>query len=181
MRTPIVPSGTDRVIVSWQDVTTTTRLLRLQCYTSAGAIAPGWPSDGIVAAEGASASDFTLLADGSGLSRRNLVQPRQLAALLVAIAKSERLRPIAELLPVGGKDGTLVNRLRGNATAGHVRAKTGFVSYVACLSGYVDRPADRPPLVFSIMLNNFTCPTDAAKAAIDAFVARLCVASGWSE
>ena len=66
MRTAIVRSGTDRVIVSWQDVTATTRLLRLQCYTSAGAIAPGWPSAGIVAAEGASASDFTLLADGSG-------------------------------------------------------------------------------------------------------------------
>ena len=121
-----------------------------------------------------------VLADGSGLSRRDLVQPRQLVALLACIHGSDRLRGIEAALPVAGRSGTLHTRLAGNATRDHVRAKTGFVSYVACLSGYVDRPGGAPPLAFAVMLNNFTCETDAAKAAIDGFVERLAVASGWS-
>ncbi len=121
-----------------------------------------------------------VLADGSGLSRRNLVQPRQLTALLLAIRTDPQLAAILPALPIAGVDGTIGKRLVGNATRGHVRAKTGFVSYVACLSGYLDRPGFAPPLVFSVMLNNYTCTTDQAKAAIDTFVEQVAVASGWT-
>ena len=61
-----------------------------------------------------------------------------------------------------------------------MRAKTGFISRVVCLSGYVPRPDPAAaPLVFSVMLNDFTCSTGAAKAACDAFVDELCTFAGW--
>jgi len=124
--------------------------------------------------------DGMLLADGSGLSRRNLVQPRQLAALLRAIWHSPLRDSIFSALPVAGVDGTLRRRFpAGGPCHGRVRAKTGFISYVVCLSGYLPRPEPARPLVFSAMVNNFTCPTAAAQAAIDAFLRALAAAAGW--
>ena len=114
-----------------------------------------------------------VLADGSGLSRRNLVQPRQLVALLAAVHTEPRLRPMNDALPVAGVSGTLKARFQDSAAAGRVRAKTGFVSYVIGLSGYVDRDATAAPVAFSVLVNNFTCEPDAAKAAVDAFVEQL--------
>jgi D-alanyl-D-alanine carboxypeptidase/D-alanyl-D-alanine-endopeptidase (penicillin-binding protein 4) len=113
-----------------------------------------------------------VLADGSGLSRRDLVQPRQLAQLLVAMQRSAQRGPFVAALPIAGVSGTLKSRFRGTAAAGRVLAKTGTIARVACLSGYVPRP-DGEPLVFSIMLNDFTCSDAEARAAIDAFVLQL--------
>ena len=121
-----------------------------------------------------------VMADGSGLSRRNLVQPQQLAALLLAMHRSPLRDVFLAGLPVGGGSGTLRNRFRDGPASGRVRAKTGFISRVVCLSGYLPRP--RPgaePLIFSVMLNDFTGDEAAAKAAVDAFVQRLAAALGW--
>lgn len=124
--------------------------------------------------------DGMVLADGSGLSRRSFVQPRQFVALLARAHTDERLRALVESLPVLGQSGTLRSRGRGTAAEGHVRAKTGFVSYVVALSGYVERPDGRAPLVFSVLTNQFDGETAAAKAAVDAFVAELAAHVGWS-
>ncbi|MBL8751790.1 MAG: D-alanyl-D-alanine carboxypeptidase/D-alanyl-D-alanine-endopeptidase [Planctomycetes bacterium] len=113
-----------------------------------------------------------VLADGSGLSRRNLVQPRQLAGLLAAMHRSAVRAPFVAGLPVAGESGTLRNRFRTGSARGVVRAKTGFISRVVCLSGYV--PHGESTWAFSVMLNDFTCSDDEAKAAVDAFVQRLC-------
>ncbi len=121
-----------------------------------------------------------VLADGSGLSRRNLVLPRQLADLLVSMHRSPHRDAFVLGLPVAGETGTLRKRFQDGPARGHVRAKTGYISRVVCLSGYVERP-DRAaaPLVFSVMLNDFTCSDDEAKAAVDAFVQRLATFAGW--
>lgn len=124
-------------------------------------------------------TDGMVLADGSGLSRRSFVQPRQFVALLQRAHTDERLRPLVDSLPVLGRTGTLRSRGRGTAAEGHVRAKTGFVSYVVALSGYVDRPDGRAPLAFSILTNQFAGTTDDAKAAVDAFAAELAAHVGW--
>ena len=113
-----------------------------------------------------------VLADGSGLSRRNLVQPRQLARLLVAMERSPQRAAYWAALPVAGATGTLRSRFVGTAAAGRVRAKTGTIDRVACLSGYVPR-ANAAPIVFSIMLNDFVCCSAEAREAIDAFVLQL--------
>lgn len=124
--------------------------------------------------------DGMVIADGSGLSRRNLVQPRQLAGVLLAMLASPHRAAFVAGLPLAGRSGTLRNRFRDGPAHGRVLAKTGFISRVVCLSGYVPRPEPgSAPLVFSIMLNDFTCGDDAAKAAADAFVQRLAAFAGW--
>jgi len=112
-------------------------------------------------------------ADGSGLSRRNLVRPSQLAQLLLAMQRSPHGAVFAGALPVAGESGTLRARFDAGPARGRVRAKTGFISRVVCLSGYVPSGTGEASLVFSVMLNDFTCDETAAKAAVDAFVQRL--------
>jgi len=83
-------------------------------------------------------------------------------------------------LPVAGQTGTLRSRFAEGPARGHVHAKTGYISRVVCLSGFVHRKNEsEPPLVFSVMLNDFTCEDALAKAAVDAFVQRLARAAGW--
>lgn len=121
-----------------------------------------------------------VLADGSGLSRRNLVRPRQLAAVLRAMHDGPFRDEFFAALPVAGEEGTLRGRLRDGPARGHVRAKTGYISRVVCLSGIVERPEPtRPPLLFVVMLNDFTCSDAEAKAAVDGFVQRLAAFAGW--
>lgn len=118
-----------------------------------------------------------VLADGSGLSRRNLVQPRQLTAVLSAAWRAPWREPFFAALPLAGVSGTLRNRFRDGPAHGRVRAKTGTIARVVCLSGYVPRPnLLAPPLVFSVMLNDFVCSDDEARAGLDAFVQTLAAA-----
>lgn len=123
-----------------------------------------------------------VLADGSGLSRRNLLRPRQLVQLLLAVRRLDLLPVLWPALPVAGESGTLKTRFTTGPAHGHVHAKTGSIGGVACLAGYVDRAASgAAPLAFAIMLENFTCDGDAAKAAIDAFVQVLAAQAGWPQ
>ncbi|HWP84406.1 MAG TPA: D-alanyl-D-alanine carboxypeptidase, partial [Terriglobia bacterium] len=77
-----------------------------------------------------------ILTDASGLSRQNLVTPRAVAALLRGMDQSEYGSLFASLLPIAGQDGSLAERLKGPATAGRIRAKTGSLTGVAALAGY---------------------------------------------
>jgi serine-type D-Ala-D-Ala carboxypeptidase/endopeptidase (penicillin-binding protein 4) len=121
-----------------------------------------------------------VMADGSGLSRRDLVQPRQLTAALAAAWRAPWRSTFVAGLPVGGESGTLRSRFAAGPARGRVRAKTGFISRVVCLSGFVPRPDPRqPPIAFSVMLNDFVCDAADAKAAVDRFVQRLCTVAGW--
>jgi D-alanyl-D-alanine carboxypeptidase len=62
-----------------------------------------------------------------------------------------RLGPeLMQSLSVGGVDGTTRNRFRGTSAAHRVRAKTGTLSGVSCLSGFVGDGADI--LAFSILV-----------------------------
>jgi len=122
-----------------------------------------------------------VIADGSGLTRLNLVHPAQLAALLAGVWRSEHREVFLATLPVAGVDGTLKSRYAGNPARGRVRAKTGYIRHVVALSGYVPRPGpQRPPLVFSILTNNFVCKTSQAKRAVDRFVGVLASSVGWT-
>ncbi|WP_106252042.1 D-alanyl-D-alanine carboxypeptidase/D-alanyl-D-alanine endopeptidase [Allonocardiopsis opalescens] len=98
------------------------------------------------------------LRDGSGLSRANLVSPEQITELLIAIDAQPWAEHLHASLPVAGEadrmvGGTLRNRMRGTAAAGNVTAKTGTLTSVSALSGYVTS-ADGERLVFSVLNNN---------------------------
>lgn len=94
-----------------------------------------------------------VLNDGSGLSRANRVTPMQLAALIAFAVNTSHFGPeFLTTLPVAGVDGTLKKRLKKNPDKRLVRAKTGLINNVVCLSGLVDGRRGQG-LVFSIMIN----------------------------
>jgi D-alanyl-D-alanine carboxypeptidase/D-alanyl-D-alanine-endopeptidase (penicillin-binding protein 4) len=96
-----------------------------------------------------------LLEEGSGLSRRDIVTPASMVALLAFMTRHRLADVFRESLPVAGGDGTLQNRMKGTAGAGNIRAKTGTLQYVNALSGYLTTAAGEQ-LAFSIMLNNYS-------------------------
>lgn len=102
-------------------------------------------------------------ADGSGLSWYNYVSPDQVVDLLTAAYHDPSIgNAFREALPIAGVDGTLSNRMKDTAAMGNLRAKTGTLTGVSCLSGYV-HTRDGEPLVFSIMMNNFVGPASIAR------------------
>ena len=95
------------------------------------------------------------LADGSGLSFYNLVSPDAMVQILRRqYDRQSTFKRFYESLPVAGVDGTLKNRMRHTRAEGNVHAKTGSISGVSTLSGYVTT-ADGKMLAFSIMANHF--------------------------
>jgi D-alanyl-D-alanine carboxypeptidase/D-alanyl-D-alanine-endopeptidase (penicillin-binding protein 4) len=111
--------------------------------------------------------------DGSGLSRYDYVTPDALVTLLSHIDRDARLRgPFEAALPIAGRDGSLSNRMKGTPAEGNARAKTGSMTSVRGLSGYVTT-ADGEPVAFSILANNFDVPADTITKTTDAIVVRL--------
>jgi D-alanyl-D-alanine carboxypeptidase/D-alanyl-D-alanine-endopeptidase (penicillin-binding protein 4) len=113
------------------------------------------------------------LADGSGVSRYNLVTARQIVDLLAYMSSRDDLFPAyLEALPVAGVDGTLEGRMRGTSAQGRARAKTGTLNGVAALSGYVPT-ADGERLAFSMMIEFYTGSSEPRRAVQDSIVAAL--------
>ncbi len=97
--------------------------------------------------------DDVIQADGSGLSRHDMVTPRAFVALLQFAQKQPWFAAYFVSLPVAGVDGTLNERMKNSVIAGKIHAKTGSVSHVRTLSGYADTPSGRR-LIFSFLGNN---------------------------
>lgn len=116
--------------------------------------------------------DGYVLADGSGLSRHNLVSPEAITQTLRAMAQLPEAAVYRASLPVAGISGTLQNRFRDTGAQGIVQAKTGTMSGVVALSGYLDTP-DYQPLVFSIIVNQSDQPAATIRQAIDKIVLLL--------
>ena len=96
------------------------------------------------------------IVDGSGLSRLDYISPRNLVTLLSYMQTSKYSKVFRDALPLAGVDGTLYRRMKGTAAERNVRAKTGTVSNVSTLSGYVNTKSGEP-LAFSIMMNHQLC------------------------
>ena len=94
------------------------------------------------------------LLDGSGLSRLDLITPATAVKLLRYMYDSPARDNWLSILPVGGQDGTLSTRFGGSGAAGRVYAKTGSLSHVSTLSGYIQR-LDGSWVAFSILVNNY--------------------------
>ncbi len=105
------------------------------------------------------------VADGSGLSRHNQATPRQIVELLERMAENSEFR---SSLPIGGKDGTLRNRLKHL----NIQAKTGTLSGVSTLAGYLT-PTQHPPVVFAIMINHSLLSSQQLRNNIDRMVEQV--------
>jgi D-alanyl-D-alanine carboxypeptidase/D-alanyl-D-alanine-endopeptidase (penicillin-binding protein 4) len=85
------------------------------------------------------------IADGSGLSSLDRLTPKALVTILQRAWADPEIGPtLARVLPEGGRDGTLRHRRLGPS----VRAKTGTLTTVSALSGYV-----RGRYAFAILQN----------------------------
>jgi D-alanyl-D-alanine carboxypeptidase/D-alanyl-D-alanine-endopeptidase (penicillin-binding protein 4) len=129
------------------------------------------------------------LADGSGLSRHNLVSPETLIATLQAMAVSSDAAAYKASLAVAGVSGTLRSRFLNTPAAGRFYGKTGGLSQVVALSGYLElpnwseqsksKPSNLSKLAVSILVNHSATGSNDAEAAIDAIIlllttSRLC-------
>jgi serine-type D-Ala-D-Ala carboxypeptidase/endopeptidase (penicillin-binding protein 4) len=107
--------------------------------------------------------------DGSGLARLNLVTPAAVVGLLRFMYDGPHREEWIGLLPVGGRDGSLANRFGDTRAAGRVFAKTGSLSHVSALSGYIHRANGRWA-AFSIVVNNYNAPAGEVRGVMD----RIC-------
>jgi D-alanyl-D-alanine carboxypeptidase/D-alanyl-D-alanine-endopeptidase (penicillin-binding protein 4) len=117
------------------------------------------------------------LRDGSGLARQDLVTPRSTASLLTYMISHPHFEVFRQSLPIAGVDGTLNRRMRETTASGNVRAKTGSLSYVNALSGYLTTKRGEL-LAFSMMGNNYTGPGRDVTAVFDQICVLLCEYEG---
>ena len=81
------------------------------------------------------------LADGSGLSLYDYLTPEaQVLLLRYAWQRPSLYRRLLQSLPVAGVDGTLKGRMKNTVAEGNVQAKTGTVTAVSALTGYLTAP-----------------------------------------
>ena len=119
------------------------------------------------------------ISDGSGLSRFDLLSADHIADLLTAVRAEPWFQAWYDALPVAGNPdrftgGTLRSRMRNTPAADNLHGKTGSLTSVTALSGYVTN-ADGRELVFSMVSNNYLSSPRSAEDALGVTLA------SWSE
>lgn len=116
-----------------------------QLYLTVGAVGSGAPaspekSERVIrqwlAGKGLSFPEL-VLENGSGLSRMERISARSLGELLVSAFRSPVMPELIASLPVAAVDGTMKKRLSGAQVAGQAHVKTGSLSGVRAIAGYV--------------------------------------------
>ena len=110
--------------------------------------------------------------DGSGLSRRDTIAAETVLAVLQHMYDASGSSPFVTALPLAGVDGTLSERMKSTPAAGNVRAKTGTMSNIRSLAGYV-KTRDGETLAFAAIVNNFEGSGAVANAALDSIAVTL--------
>ena len=111
-------------------------------------------------------ADSSQIEEGAGLSRQDLVTPNAMVHLLSYLASQPYGAQLRDALPSAGVDGTLEWRMRDTLAAANVHAKTGSMTYVRCMAGYVTT-ASGERLAFAVMLNNYVKQGDDPSASRD--------------
>ncbi len=103
-------------------------------------------------------------ADGSGLSRKNLISPLTLVQTLVGMSKTPEAAVYRDSLPVSGVSGTLASRFKNYPS--RIQAKTGTLTGTVALAGYAN-PVQYQPLAFGIIVNNHDRSASEIRSAVD--------------
>lgn len=93
--------------------------------------------------------------DGSGLASSTLITSEDLSKMLVQMRSNPYFEVYKKSLSVAGRDGTLKHRFRNSPIEGKLHGKTGYISGVRALSGYLES-ASGQPLIVSVITNNYT-------------------------
>lgn len=104
--------------------------------------------------------------DGSGLSRYNLFTPQDFVSILSKMKAEFGMDRIKIILPTGGT-GTLSNYYK--ADSNYIFAKTGTLSGVVSLSGYLYTRKNKL-LIFSILVNNHRYSATSVRRAVEKFI-----------
>jgi D-alanyl-D-alanine carboxypeptidase/D-alanyl-D-alanine-endopeptidase (penicillin-binding protein 4) len=91
--------------------------------------------------------------DGSGLSPRDTVTPRQMAMILKKARGHETGGVFKDSLPIAGRSGTMAGFGSGTVAEGRVWAKSGSLTRVRTYAGYFEGVTGKE-FVFAIMINN---------------------------
>ena len=110
--------------------------------------------------------------DGSGLSRRDTMSAEAVLAVLQHMHDPTGTSPFVTALPIAGVDGTLSERMKSTPAAGNVRAKTGTMSNIRSMAGYV-KTRDGEALAFVAIVNNFEGSGAVANATLDRIAVTL--------
>ena len=112
-----------------------------------------------------------VLVNGSGLSRKSVLRPTHINAVLLDMAHDTRVgSEYRSSLAIAGVDGTLWRRLSENP--GGVRGKTGTIDGVHALVGYVEA-GNHQMYGFSFLVNGISGAPTAVKRLQDRFARRM--------
>lgn len=121
------------------------------------------------------------IADGSGLSRRNLVSADFLCRFLEAMMSSECFETYVSTLPSPGSHGTLAGNMSGSPAEvkARIKVKSGSMSGVRCYSGYVipTEGCKDDTIIFSLMVNNCTASSWKVRQLLDKIMAAFAAAN----
>ncbi|MBO9566490.1 MAG: D-alanyl-D-alanine carboxypeptidase/D-alanyl-D-alanine-endopeptidase [Niastella sp.] len=107
--------------------------------------------------------------DGSGLSRYNLFTPQDFVAILNKMREQFGMDRLKKILPTGGT-GTLGNFYKKDS--GYIYAKTGTLSGVVALSGYLYTQKNKL-ILFSVLVNNHNGNAVAVRRTVEAFITSI--------
>lgn len=142
------------------------QILLMLSYKATGVLNERLATDTLLKTLLADLTDAPRWADGSGLSRYNLFTPRSLVQILKKIRSEIGMERVKEIFPSGG-EGTL----RGYYVSEqpYLYAKTGTLSGVVALSGYMSSASGRP-LIFSVLVNNHRASASEIRRAVERFL-----------
>ncbi len=104
------------------------------------------------------------MTNGSGLYDSNHFSPEQITRVLRAASRDFRISAeFLASLAVAGTDGTIAHRMAATLAERYVRAKTGTLANVSCLSGFAGSPGHMP-LIFSILMNDIASAAEPRRA-----------------
>ena len=108
-------------------------------------------------------------ADGSGLSRFNLFTPQDFVFILNKMQREFGMERMERIFPTGGR-GTLSNYYKSDSN--RIFAKTGSLSGVICLSGYLYTKKNKL-LIFSVLVNNHYGNTTSIRRSVEKFISGI--------
>lgn len=92
--------------------------------------------------------------DGSGLAMGNYTTTGNISKLLYSMKSHEEWNVFYDSFPIAGIDGSIAHRFKGTELYNNIRAKTGYVSGVRTLSGYMTTRSGKQ-IIFSLATNHF--------------------------
>ena len=119
----------------------------------------------------------TIIRDGSGLSRENLLSADFLCDLLLKMTLSPSFEDFFNSLPRPGGIGTLEYEMQSVpfSIKDRIRMKSGSMGGVRCLSGYIipETGAREDMIIFSLLVNGYTVPLYRIQHALDSIILSL--------